>query len=186
VSTSSQIVNSVSLSVPFPANDSAVQWYAIRTRSRHEKVASRELQLQGVPVFLPLITSARQWTDRRQQIELPLFSGYAFVKLDYSSSDRVRILRTTGVVGFVGPNPSSASIPDEQIESIRMVLQGKVAVREHPFLQLGQRIRVRSGSLTGVEGILVSVKGSRTLVISVEPIQRSLSIGLDDYEIEPV
>jgi transcription antitermination factor NusG len=184
VSTSSQILNSVSTAVPFPGTDADVRWYAIRTHSRHEKIAARELDLQGIPVFLPLMTSVRQWSDRRTKVELPLFPGYAFVRVAYLSGDRLRVLRATGVVGFVGPNAAAASIPEEQIDSIKTVLTGRVPVQEYPFLQLGQRIRVRSGSLSGVEGILVSVKGSRTLVISVEPIQRSLCIGLDDYEVE--
>jgi transcription antitermination factor NusG len=130
--------------------------------------------------------SVRQWSDRRTKVELPLFSGYAFVKVDYSSADRVRVLRSIGVVGFVGQNPAGSWIPDEQIESIRTILVRGVPVKDHPFLNVGERVRVRNGSLSGVEGILVAVKGSRTLVISVEPIQRSLCISLDDYDIETV
>lgn len=172
--------------VPFQATDADSKWYAIRTRSRHEKVAQRELDAQGIPVFLPLMSSVRQWSDRRTKVELPLFPGYAFVRVNYLSGDRVRVLRATGVVGFVGPNSAGASIPEEQIESIRTVLVQKVPVNDHPFLAVGQRIRIQSGSLSGVEGILVAVKGSRTLVISVEPIQRSVSIKLDDYDVEMV
>jgi transcription antitermination factor NusG len=166
--------------------ETVAQWYAIRTRSRHEKVATRELEVQGIPVFLPLATSVRQWSDRKTKVEMPLFPGYAFVRVDFLSSDRVRVLQATGVVSFVGPKPAEAAIPEEQIESIRTILLRKIPVEEHPFLTLGQRIRVRSGSLNGVEGILVAVKGMRTLVISVEPIQRSVSINLEDYEVETV
>jgi transcriptional antiterminator NusG len=179
-----QSLHAVELRVPFPVTESDAKWYAIRTRSRHEKVAARELEAQDIPVFLPLATSVRQWSDRRTKVEMPLFPGYAFVRVDYLSEARVRVLRATGVVSFVGPNAGGTSIPDEQIESIRKILQGKVPVSEHPFLTVGQRIRVRSGSLSGVEGILVAVKGLRTLVISVEPIQRSVSIQLDDYDVE--
>jgi transcriptional antiterminator NusG len=166
------------------AADGDAKWYAIRTRSRHEKVAARELDAQSIPVFLPLVSSMRQWSDRRTQVEMPLFPGYAFVRVAYLSGDRVRVLRTTGVIEFVGPSMAGASISDQQIESIRTILVRKVAVEEHPFLQIGQRVRVRNGALSGVEGILVAVKGSRTLVISVEPIQRSLCVKLDDYEVE--
>jgi len=166
--------------------ETVAQWYAIRTRSRHEKVATRELEAQGIPVFLPLATSVRQWSDRKTKVEMPLFPGYAFVRVDFLSSDRVRVLQATGVVSFVGPKPAEAAIPEEQIESIRTILLRKIPVEEHLFLTLGQRIRVRSGSLNGVEGILVAVKGMRTLVISVEPIQRSVSINLEDYEVETV
>jgi transcription termination/antitermination protein NusG len=183
VSTPTQIIDSTSS--PATAIDGeGERWYAIRTRSRHEKVAARELELQSIAVFLPLIGSIRQWSDRRTKVEMPLFPGYAFVRVGYLSPDRVRVLRTTGVVSFVGQNPAGTWIPDEQIESIRTILERGVPVKEHPFLNVGQRVRVRNGSLSGVEGILVAVKGARTLVISVEPIQRSLCISLDDYQIE--
>lgn len=181
-----QVVNSVSFPL-MPANgESEACWYAIRTRSRHEKVAVRELQAIGVSAFLPLVNVIRQWSDRRTSVELPLFPGYAFVRVAYFSDERVRVLRTTGVVSFVGPGAAASSIPEEQIESIKTILLGKIPVEEHPFLQVGQRIRVRNGSLSGVEGILVAFKGTRSLVISVEPIQRSLRIKLDDYEVEPI
>jgi transcription antitermination factor NusG len=186
VSACGQSVNSVSLSVPYRVTETNASWYAIRTRSRHEKVAARELDAFGIPVFLPLVTSLRQWSDRRTKVEMPLFPGYAFVRVDFLSGERVRVLQATGVVNFVGPNPATATIPEEQIASIRTILLRKIPVSDHPFLTLGQRIRVRSGSLSGVEGILVAVKGTRTLVISVEPIQRSVSITLDDYDVEPV
>jgi transcription antitermination factor NusG len=108
------------------------------------------------------------------------------VRIDYLSGDRVRVLRAIGVVDYVGHNANGSSIPDEQIESIRTVLTRGVPMKDHPFLNIGQRIRVRSGALSGVEGILLAMKGSRTLVISVEPIQRSLCISLDDYDIENI
>lgn len=181
----SQLIENAPLPVASVVS-SDVKWYAIRTRSRHEKVAARELDLQGIPVFLPLVSSVRQWSDRRTRVELPLFPGYAFVRIDYLSGDRVRVLRAIGVVDYVGHNANGSSIPDEQIESIRTVLTRGVPMKDHPFLNIGQRIRVRSGALSGVEGILLAMKGSRTLVISVEPIQRSLCISLDDYDIENI
>jgi len=185
VNITTQIVDST-ISPATSVDGEAARWYAIRTRSRHEKVAARELELQSITVFLPLIGSMRQWSDRRTKVEMPLFPGYAFVRVGYLSPDRVRVLRTTGVVSFVGQNPAGTWIPDEQIASIRTILERGVPVKEHPFLNVGQRVRVQSGSLSGVEGILVAVKGARTLVISVEPIQRSLCISLDDYQIEAV
>ena len=179
----SQMVDPVNVPVTSVTVPDA-KWYAIRTRSRHEKVAARELDAQGISVFLPLVTSVRQWSDRRTKVEMPLFPGYAFVRVDYFSGERVRVLRTTGVVDFVGQKAEGSSIPDEQIESIRTILVRNVPVKDHPFLNVGQRIRVRNGALSGVEGILVAVKGARQLVISVEPIHRSLCISLEDYQIE--
>ena len=113
---------------------SEIKWYAIRTRSRHEKVAARELDSHGIPVFLPLVTSVRQWSDRRTHIELPLFPGYAFVRIDYLSGDRVRVLRAIGVVDFVGHKSDGSSIPDEQIESIRTVIAQSAGKRSR-FLE---------------------------------------------------
>jgi len=185
VNSASQLIDAASITVP-AATDLETHWYAIRIRSRHEKVAARELDAQGIEVFLPLVSSVRQWSDRRTKVELPLFPGYAFVRVAYLSPDRVRVLRAAGVVSFVGPNPAVATIPDEQIESIRTILLNKVPVKDHPLLTVGQRIRVRSGSLSGVEGILSAVKGSRILVITVAPIQRSLCISLENYDVEVV
>ncbi|MGA8213786.1 MAG: UpxY family transcription antiterminator [Candidatus Sulfotelmatobacter sp.] len=186
MSTSGQVVSLVSSPVAPSVPDQEACWYAIRTRSRHEKVAVRDLDARGIRVFLPLVSYVRRWSDRRTEVELPLFPGYAFVRVAYFSGDRVRVLQASGVVSFVGQNAAGVSIPDEQVEAIRTLLVRKVPFKDHPFLKVGQRIRVRGGSLSGVEGILMAVKGARSLVISVEPIQRSLCIDLDGYEVEAV
>lgn len=185
MSTVIQVSNLAASSVSLSTEEHA-RWYAIRTRSRHEKVVATELTRRDIEVFVPLATSVRQWSDRRQEIQLPLFPGYAFVRVAYLSGDRLRVLQATGVAGFVGPNPAGVSIPDEQIEAIRTLVVRKVAITEHPFLRVGQRIRVRGGALDGVEGILVAMNGTRNLVISVEPIQRALSINLDGYDVEVI
>jgi len=186
VSTIGQVASSAWVPVGLTLGEQQPRWYAIRTRSRHEKVAANELGQRGIEAFLPLMTSVRQWSDRKTEIELPLFPGYVFVRVSYFSGDRIRVLQATGVAGFVGPNPAGVSIPDEQIEAIKTVMVRKVAVAEHPYLKVGQRIRICGGALKGVEGILVGLNGSRNLVISVEPIQRSLSIKLDGYDVEVI
>lgn len=162
------------------------QWYAIRTRSRHEKVVSEQLELQGIENFLPLIKSTRKWTDRVKEVELPLFSGYTFVRMVSSSRERLRVLKTQGVAGFVGINNQGEPIPDSQIQDVRTLLTNDVPFREHPYLRVGQRVRIRGGSLDGVEGILSLQNEDQSLVISLEPIQRSLSIRIQGYAVEPV
>src|ERR1700689_1777482 len=82
------------------------RWYAVRTRSRHEKLVARQLENQGIESFLPVVTQVRSWSDRRKEVETPLFSGYAFLRVIHSSDDRVRVLRTQGVVSFVGVHGS--------------------------------------------------------------------------------
>jgi transcriptional antiterminator NusG len=162
------------------------QWYAIRTRSRHEKLVARQLEKQGIQAFLPLVTKISQWSDRRKQVEEALFSGYAFVRLNPSSSDRVRVLQTQGVVNFVGVQGSGVPIPDQEIENIATLLASKVSYQEQPYLHVGQRVRVCGGALDGLEGILTAENSDRSVVISIGLIQRSLSVRVAGYEVEPL
>jgi len=163
-----------------------MHWYAIRTRSRHEKVVERHLLGQGIEVFYPVITQVHRWSDRRKLVECPLFAGYSFVRIAPSPEQRVRVLRTQGVVDFVGGHGQGTPIPPEQMEAVRAVVASNMPFTKHAFLKVGQRVRVRGGSLDGVEGILVGQNGNRNLVISVEAIERSLSIHIEGYEVEPV
>lgn len=168
------------------ASVSNTSWYAIHTRSRHEKRVVSELERKGIKTFLPLFSEVRQWSDRRMTVETPLFSCYAFVNIDSSLSTRVEVLRTAGVLTFVGGNQNSISIPDSEIESIQTLLSNRISFAHHSFLTVGQRVRVREGVLEGLEGILTQFNGSTRLVISVETIQRSLSVVVDGQDVEPV
>jgi transcription antitermination factor NusG len=163
-----------------------MNWYAVQTRSRHEKVVERQLRGQGIDVFYPVISQVHRWSDRRKIVECPLFAGYAFVHIAPSPEERVRVLQTHGVVQFVGGQGCGTPIPPEQMEAVRALVASDMPFTKHAFLKVGQRVRVRGGSLDGVEGILIGQNGSRSLVISVEPIQRSLSIRVEGYEVEPV
>ena len=162
------------------------KWYAVQTRSRHEKMVARQLERQGFATFLPLTSQLRQWSDRRKLVELPLFPGYAFLQMVYEPEERLRVLGTEGIVSFVGVHGQGMPIPDKQIEHIQTLLAANVPFESYPFLKVGQRVRIRSGSLNGTEGILVGQEGDRMLVISVELIQRSVSIRLQGYEVEPI
>jgi len=161
-------------------------WYAVHVRSRHEKRVVAELDCKGIRTFLPLYREIRQWSDRRIKIEVPLFSCYAFVNMNGSIQTRAEVLRTAGVLNFVGGNHRAVSIPDEQIENIQTLLATKIAFAPHPFLAVGQRVRIRGGALDGIEGVLTRFNGNSRLVISVETIQRSLSVTVDGYDVEPV
>ena len=159
------------------------QWYAVRTRSRHEKMVSEQLAQHGIETFLPLVKRTHKWSDRMKEVELPLFSGYNFVRLVLSSPQRLRVLQSHGVAGFVGINGATA-IPESQIQDIRTLLSANVPFEEHPYLKVGQRVRIRGGCLDGVEGVLAAHNGDESLMISLEPIQRSLSIRIQGYEVE--
>ena len=162
------------------------RWYAVRTRSRHEKLVARQLETQGIQSFLPVVTKINKWSDRQKAVDLPLFSGYAFVRLDHSSSDRVRVLQTQGVVSFVGVQGLGIPIPDQEIENINILLASKMSYQERPYLQIGQRVRVCGGPLNAVEGILTAENSDRSLVISVGLLQRSISVRVAGHHVEPI
>lgn len=162
------------------------EWYAVRTRSRHEKMVSEQLKLQGIEDFLPLVKRTHKWSDRMKEVEVPLFSGYGFVRIVLSSRDRLRVLQAHGVAGFVGINGAGTAIPDSQIRDIQKLLRSDVPFEEHAFPRVGQRVRIRGGCLDGVEGVLAAHNGDESLSISIEPIQRSLSIRIQGYALEVV
>jgi transcription antitermination factor NusG len=160
-------------------------WYALQTRSHHEKKVATELEGKGVSVYLPLIQQVRRWSDRRKIIHVPLFPCYAFVHTACLSRARSAAFQVWGVLGFVGPNKQGLPVPDVEIENVRRLLTGKTALTPHAFLEVGQRVRIRGGSLDGVEGILLASGGAR-LVISVSAIHQSLSISIEGYDVQPV
>ena len=167
------------------ANASDERWFAVHTHARHEKVVAQQIRELGITSFLPLFKQVRQWSDRRKVVEFPLFGCYVFVKLVPNHSQRLRVLTVNGVLGFVGTHGIGIPIPDEQIDAVRILVEQELPLSSHPFLKVGQRVRIRSGALTGVEGILVSRCGERTLVISLDAIQRSLSVRIQGYDVQP-
>jgi len=164
----------------------AETWYALQTRSRHEKIVAQRLQERGVTTFLPLVTEVRRWSDRKKSVEMPLFGCYVFAKFVPNRSERLQVLRVEGVFGLVGGKGEGIAIPDEQINAVRSLVEGQLPWSSHPFLKIGQRVRIRSGALDGLEGVLVQRNGDRTLVISVDAIQRSLAVRVEGYEVEAV
>jgi transcription antitermination factor NusG len=161
-------------------------WYAVLTRSRHEKVVAKRLCEKGVTTFFPTITEIHRWRDRKKAVELPLFSCYLFVKLMPSNEERQKVLRVDSVLGFVGTPGAGTPIPTEQIEAVQLLVNERLPYCEHSFLKVGQRVRIRSGVLSGMEGILQSHKGDRKLIISVDAMQRSLAVQIDGYDVEPI
>lgn len=166
--------------------DRRESWYAVQTRARHERVVMQRFQDKGLTAFLPVVTEKRRWSDRWKEVEMPLFSCYVFVKIMATNEDRLRVLCTDSVFDFVGATRQGTPIPDEQIEAVQTIVNERMNWETFPFLKIGQRVRIRSGSLTGVEGILVSRNGKRSVVVSVDAIQRSLAVRVEGYEIEAV
>jgi transcription termination/antitermination protein NusG len=169
---------------PMPVSGVDVCWYAVQTCSRHERVVDAQLREQGVSTFLPMLTQIRRWSDRRKLVEFPLFSGYVFVHTTVSPQIRRIVLFSRGVARFVAVRGEPLPIPDEQIDNVKELLAKNIRCAAHPFLKVGQRVRIHGGSLEGLEGILVAHDGVRKLVISVNAIERSISIRIDGYDVE--
>jgi transcription antitermination factor NusG len=160
------------------------RWYAAQTCARHERRVLEQLNRRTVEAYLPLYGSTRNWKDRRVHLELPLFPGYVFVHV--ALRDRLQILQTPSVVRLVGFGGHAAALPDQEIESLRLGLAREMRIEPHPYLKLGHRVRVRTGPLHGLEGILVRKKNGSRLVISLDLIMRSVAVEIDVAELEPV
>ena len=161
-------------------------WYALHTRPRHEKIVVQRLQERGVTTFLPLVTELHRWSDRKKKVQAPLFSCYVFAKFEPNRVERLRVLRVEGVFSLVGGQGEGAPIPHDQIEAVRSLVETDIPWASHPYLKIGQRVRIRSGALDGMEGILLSRNGDQTLVISIDAIQRSLAVRVQGYDVEAV
>jgi transcription antitermination factor NusG len=155
----------------------ANNWHALYTRHQHEKPIARMLSNKGHEVFLPLYTAARRWQDRTKQLSVPLFPCYVFIR---GGLDRqLQLLRTPGVFTVVGWAGHPATIPDAQIEGVRRMVESSVRVEPYPYLTCGDRVRVRSGALQGLEGILVRKKNLSRLIVSLEMLGRSAAVEID-------
>jgi transcription antitermination factor NusG len=168
---------SVLLSLP------GAQWYSIQTRYRFERKVTTQLQHKGLQTFLPLLEEFHHWSDRRQPVFVPLFSGYTFARFDLSAGLRMELLHTEGVIGLISFRGVATPIPAKQIDDLQRLLSQKVPCSLHAFLKVGQGVRIRGGCLNGLEGILEQC-GAKNLVISIESIQRAVAITIEGYELE--
>jgi len=159
-------------------------WYALRTRSRHEKLVRDRLSSQGIESLLPTVTKLSQWKDRRKEIVVPLFPGYCFAR--FAWPDRLMVQQTSGVVEIVGYRDRPEPIPDEEIEAIKRLMATSLRYDATPYLREGMVVEVVRGPLRGVRGVLVR-KGTRhRLVIAVHLIQRAASVEIYDSDVVSV
>ncbi len=159
-------------------------WYALRTRSRHEKLVHQQLDSRRVEVFLPLVDRRRRWKDRWKTVSFPLFPGYCFARFPYQ--DRLSVVTAVGVVQVLGINGIAIPVPDHEIEAVRQLVTCTLPFDSHPYLKEGMEVEVVRGSLAGVRGILIS-KGARArLVVAINLIQQAASVELDAADVQPV
>ncbi len=127
--------------------------------------------------FLPSVKLRRRWSDRVKVIDQPLFPGYVFCR--FALSDRGSVLRTPGVVQVVGAGASPVPVAEAELRYIRTVVVEELAARPHPYLAIGQAVRLHRGPLAGAEGILTAVNGKDSLVLSIGLLQRSVAVEVE-------
>jgi len=167
-----------------PVECAEQQWYAAYTSANHEKRVAEQLGVRHVEHFLPTYTSVRKWKDRRVTLQMPLFAGYVFVRM--ALRERLRVQQIPGVACLVGFGGLPTALPEEEMEALRARLAAGLRAEPHPFLTVGRRVRVKGGPLVGMEGILAKRKNRARLVVSVELIQRSMAVEIDQADLEAV
>jgi transcription antitermination factor NusG len=158
------------------------EWFALWTRSRHEKLVRDQLQQKQVEVFLPTITKWSRWKDRKKQVEWPLFPGYCFARFD--AADRLPILKCEGVVTIVGIEGYPSPIPPVEIDSIRQLIDSELAFDPCPLIKEGMMVEVKAGPLKGVVGRLVRKGSHARLILSVDLIGQAVSVEVDAADVK--
>lgn len=160
------------------------QWFALRTKSRHEKLVRDQLEKQGIEPLLPTVRRLSQWKDRKKEIEVPLFSGYCFVRL--SQQTKLPAQMVAGVVEVVGSGNRPEPIPDEEIEALKTLMTSVLPYDSHPYLHEGMQVEVVRGPLQGVHGILLRKEKHHRLVIGVRLIQQAVAVEIDVSNVVPI
>lgn len=160
------------------------EWYAVYTHARHEKKVAQQMRERGIEHFLPVYRSMRVWKDRRKELDLVLFPGYVFTRIDVA--EKLRVLQLPGVVHFVSFNGQPMALAGHDLEALRNALQQGLRAEHHPYLTAGRRVRVVRGPLTGARGVLQRLKTNCRIVISIDAIMRSVSVEIDESDVEPV
>lgn len=153
------------------------KWYALRTRSRHEKRVWTLIDRQGIETFLPLVGRRSRWKDRTVQVQFPLFPGYCFAH--FAWQERLRVLTAPGVVEVLGVGGQGVPVAETEIEGVRRLVTSTLPVDPYPYLTPGMAVEVRRGPLQGLRGHLVRKASRARLVISVSLIRQGASVEID-------
>ena len=175
------MMNAPSLS---PLAPSLPQWYAIRTRSRHEKQVRDRFTALAIENLLPTVKRLNQWKDRKKEVEWPLFPGYCFGR--FSWQNRLSVLKVDGVVDIIGGGAHPEPVPDEEIDALKVLLTSTLRYDAHPYLREGMEVEVIRGPLQGFSGILVRKGRRHRLVIAVHLIQQAAAVEIDAVDLLPI
>ncbi len=152
-------------------------WYALYVHARKESFVASQLQGNGLECFLPTYKSVRKWSDRVKEVDQPLFPSYLFCRFDYQ--DRRAVVMTSGVLQIVGNGRTALPVADDEISAIQKAISSGTSHQPWPYIEVGERVRVARGTLSGLEGILINLKGNHRVVLSVSLLQRSVALEVD-------
>jgi transcription antitermination factor NusG len=172
------------LNTKMNAEPSRDRWYALQVRSRWESSTATLLSGKGYQIFLPTFKIEKRWRGRSRKVDAPLFPGYVFCQFD--SLKRLPVLVTPGVLNVVGRGRIPVPVEDSEIETVQRVISSGLRAEPWPYLEVGQQIRIQDGALCGLEGILVSFRGSRRIVVSVSLLCRSVSLEIERSRVCPI
>ena len=164
-------------------NEEGLVWVALTVIPRKEGVTAKTLRLRGYESFLPMYSVKRRWSDRMKTVELPLFPGYVFCRLN--PLYRLPVLKISSIMGIAGPARAVEPVPDKEIAALQAVCRPGNQIVPYPFLTVGAKVRIQEGPFKDLEGILLEEKPAR-LVLSVVLLQRSLAINIDREWVAPV
>jgi transcription antitermination factor NusG len=162
----------------------SLNWYALQIRSRWEGTAAGLLKGKGLETLLPTYTTRRKWSDRSKVVESPLFPGYVFCRFDVHN--RLPVLITPGVISVVGMGKIPIAVEESEIFSIQAAIGSGIQLEPWPYVEVGERVRIKDDVLDGMEGILTSFKGSHRVIISVTLLRRSVALEIDRSRITPL
>jgi transcription antitermination factor NusG len=160
------------------------RWFALRVKSRCEKAVATMAQNKGFEEFLPVYQARHRWSDRVKAVELPLFPGYLFCRLD--PQRRLPLLTIPGVLNLVGIGKIPVPIEDVEIAALQTAARSGLLTEPWPFLEIGQRVRLDEGPLAGLEGILVGTSKPERIVVSVTLLKRSVAVSIERHWATPL
>lgn len=168
----------------FTRSSNGFSWFALQIRSRWECNTAELLRGKGLEAFLPTYTTKRKWSDRLKVVESPLFPGYVFCRFDVHN--RLPVLITPGVISVVGRGKTPVPVDDAEIHSIRAAIGSGIQIEPWPYVEIGERVRIKDDVLDGMEGILASLRGNHRVIISVTLLRRSVALEIDRSRITPL
>jgi transcription termination/antitermination protein NusG len=168
---------------PLRSEETPPEWFAVQVRGGREQSCAEQLRVRGYEIFLPCYRERRRWSDRVKHVERPLFAGYVFSRLRPHVMGK--IVSTTGVIRIVGDSTRPLPIPADEIAALKRIADTRLAAEPWPFVQAGQRVRFETGPLRDTEGIVLMVKNSHRLVVSIPLLQRSVAVEVERDWIGP-